>query len=145
MTHPRTPAGHRPRKPHLEHFKTEDCLGHIEDQLELVIDRLNLIDDRYAEGNRKTMTTLQDIKDLVTQTGTDAEAAAERVLAAIEAAKTAAASQIADLQAQVQALIDGNAGDVTPADLQGISDGLTQVDATIQGIAAETPPAEPSA
>lgn len=89
------------------------------------------------------MGLLDDVKAAVAQTGTDAQAAADRVLAAIQAATDAAAAQIADLQAQVQALIDGNAGDVTTEDLQGIADGLTGIDTTVKGIAPDAAPVEP--
>ena len=49
---------------------------------------------------------------------------------------------IADLQAQVAALIAGNAADITPEQLQAVADGLTAVDTTIKGI-APAPVVEP--
>jgi hypothetical protein len=89
----------------------------------------------------KLMATLDDINTLVAQTGADAQAAADRVLAAIAAAVADASTQIAALQAQVQALIDGNAADITPEQLQAVADGLTAADTTINTIAPSAAPA----
>lgn len=86
------------------------------------------------------MAAIDDIQALVAQTGADAQAAADRVIAAISGATETASVQIADLQAQVQTLIDGNATDITPEQLQAVSDGLTAVDDTVQGIAPDVAP-----
>lgn len=88
----------------------------------------------------KIMATFDDIQALVTQTGADAQAAADRVIAKIGSDTADLQAQVADLQAQVQALIDGNASDITPEQLQSLADGLTAADTTIQGIAADAQP-----
>lgn len=80
------------------------------------------------------MATLDDIKTLETTLGADAAAAAARVTASLDEAK----SQISDLQAQVAALI---AAGGNPDDLQAIADGLTSIDTTITGIDPDAAPA----
>ena len=87
------------------------------------------------------MATVADLQAAVDHVGAEAQAAADRVSASL----AAAAAQIAELQAQVQALIDANLADITPEQLQVIADGLTAVDATIEGIDAEPVPEEPPA
>jgi ABC-type transporter Mla subunit MlaD len=91
------------------------------------------------ERDQQIMATLDDLNALVAQTGADAQATADRVIAAIAAATSGAAQQIADLQAQVADLIAGNAADITPEQLQAVADGLTAVDTTIKGIAPDAP------
>jgi len=87
------------------------------------------------------MATLEDLQAAVAETGTSAQAAADRVIAAIAAARAEASTQIADLQTQVQTLIDGNLSDITPEDLQALADSVTAIDATVDAIAPDLEPA----
>jgi len=130
------------RAPHRTHSKTEECLALIEARLDMLDDRIALLYDVLTDRSTRTMSLIEDVQTAVETTGADAQSAADRVLAAIAAAVEASAAQIADLQAQVQALIDGNLGDVTTEQLQGVLDGLNAADATIRGIAPDAPPAD---
>ena len=93
-----------------------------------------------AKGNKNIMATLEDVQSLVTQTGVDAQETADRVLAAIAAVTDDSGAIIADLQAQIAALIAGNAADITPEALQPLADGLTAVHDKLATIAPTPPP-----
>ena len=93
---------------------------------------------RNSEGDE--MATLEDVQSLVTQTGVDAQETADRVLAAIAAVTDDSGAIIADLQAQIAALIAGNAADITPEALQPLADGLTAVHDKLATIAPTPPP-----
>jgi hypothetical protein len=101
---------------------------------------LRAIAHLIVKGNRDLMALIDDINTAVAKTGADAKAAGERAKAAILAAIAAASDQIAALAAQVQALIDGNASDITPEQLQAVLDGVNEVDATVSGIAPDAAP-----
>ena len=129
----------RRRKPTLDEADLLADLVDIDlDQKQIYL--LRAIAHLIVKGNRDLMALIDDINTAVAKTGKDAQAAADRVLAAIAAAVAAASAQIADLQAQIQALIDGNAGDVTPEALQSVLDGVNAVDVTVSGIAPDATP-----
>lgn len=82
------------------------------------------------------MSLATDIKAAADEVGASAQAAADRVTAAVGGLRT----QLADVQAQLQALID--AGSADAVELQTALDTLNAADATIDSIEA-APVVEP--
>ena len=95
------------------------------------------------------LATLEDVKAAVAESGAEAQAAGERVIARLEAndAAAAAANQLIEEQrVRIQELIDGNAEDVTPEVLQELLDGVNAIGEKANAIVpatAEEPPVEP--
>jgi hypothetical protein len=85
------------------------------------------------------MSIADDIAAAAAEVGTSAQAAADRVTAALGTVRT----QLADVTAQLQALID--AGNADAATLETALDTLSAADATIDSIEAAPvePPVEP--